>query len=112
MACTRTGVHEQGRRPLPAGESGDMLPLLHERSPDLERQLLRRSVMALAAGRDHCNGCQRTPLVGERVHVYDGGRVLCELCRRERHEVPVRSEAVHGSEHGHTVRVTDQRRAA
>ena len=81
-------------------------------APELERQLLRRSVMALAAGRDHCDGCHRTPLVGERVHVYDGGRVLCELCRRERREAPLRSEAVHGSEHGQTVRLTDRRPAA
>jgi hypothetical protein len=80
-------------------------------SPELERQLLRRSVMALAAGRDHCDGCHRTPLVGEQVHVYDGGRVLCELCRRERREAPLRSESVHGSEHGQTVRLTDRRSA-
>jgi len=73
-------------------------------APELERHLLRRSVLALAAGRDHCDGCHRTPLVGERVHVYDGGRVLCELCRRERREAPVRSQPVHGSEHGLTVR--------
>jgi hypothetical protein len=79
--------------------------------PELERQLLRRSVMALAAGRDRCDGCHRTPLVGERVHMYDGGRVLCELCRRERREAPVRSEPVLGSEHGHTVRLTDRRPA-
>jgi hypothetical protein len=78
-------------------------------TPDLERQLLRRSVMALAAGRDVCDGCHRTPLVGERVHVYDGGRKLCELCRAERREPPVRSEAVRGIEHGNTVRLTDQR---
>jgi hypothetical protein len=81
-------------------------------APELERQLLRRSVMALAAGRDCCDGCHRTPLVGERVHVYDGGRVLCELCRRERREQPLRSESVHGAEHGNTVRLTDQRHAA
>jgi hypothetical protein len=79
--------------------------------PELERQLLRRSGGAPAAGRDHCDGCHRTPLVGEQVHVYDGGRVLCELCRRERRETPVRSESVHGSEHGQTVRLTDQRPA-
>lgn len=81
----------------------------------LERHLLRRGVMALAAGRDHCDGCHRTPLVGERVHVYESGRMLCELCRRERREAPLRSEPVHGIEHGNTVRVTDaraQRRAA
>ncbi|MBB4662554.1 hypothetical protein [Conexibacter arvalis] len=79
------------------------------KSPDLERQLLRRSVMALAAGRDRCDGCHRTPLIGERVHVYDGGRTLCELCRRERREQPVSSQLVHGGEHGNTVRITDQR---
>lgn len=73
-------------------------------APELERHLLRRSVMALAAGRDSCDGCHRTPLTGERVHVYDGGRTLCELCRAERREPPLRSQAVHGSEHGLTVR--------
>lgn len=78
-------------------------------SPDLERQLLRRSVMALSAGAHRCDGCHRTPLVGERVHVYEGGRTLCELCRRERREAPVRSEAIYGGERGNTVRITDQR---
>ena len=82
-----------------------------DHEPELERQLLRRSVMALAAGRDRCDGCHRTPLVGERVHVYEGGRTLCELCRRERREAPLRSESVHGSERGHTVRLTDRRAA-
>jgi hypothetical protein len=80
------------------------MPRTERHVPELERQLLRRSVMALAAGRDSCDGCHRTPLVGERVHVYDGGRTLCELCRRERREAPLRSQAVHGSEHGITVR--------
>lgn len=78
-------------------------------SPDLERQLLRRSVMALSAGRNRCDGCHRTPLVGERVHAYEGGRTLCELCRRERREQPVSSQVVLGGEHGATVRITDQR---
>jgi len=85
-----------------------MLRVVHH-APELERQLLRRSVMALAAGRDSCDGCHRTPLLGEHVHVYEGGRVLCELCRRERRETPVRSHAVLGAEHGQTVRITDQR---
>jgi hypothetical protein len=73
-------------------------------APELERHLLRRSVMALVAGRDCCAGCHRTPLVGERVHVYDGGRMLCELCRSEHGGQPLRSQPVHGSEHGLTVR--------
>jgi hypothetical protein len=85
------------------------MPETVHHAPELERHLLRRSVMALAAGRDHCDGCHRTPLVGERVHVYDGGRTLCELCRRERRDAPVRSEAVLGAEHGHAVRITDRR---
>ena len=80
-----------------------------QQAPDLERQLLRRGVMALAAGRDCCDGCHRTPLVGERVHVYDGGRTLCQLCANERRETPLRSESVYGAEHGATVRLTDQR---
>jgi hypothetical protein len=90
-------------------------PVMLRTTPDaaaLERQLLRRGVMALAEGVDRCDGCHRTPLVGERVHVYDGGRRLCELCRREHREAPVHSHAILGAEHGHTVRVTDQRRAA
>ncbi|HZV74221.1 MAG TPA: hypothetical protein VFF79_10950 [Conexibacter sp.] len=87
-----------------------MLRTVHH-APELERQLLRRSVMALSAGRDRCDGCHRTPLVGEHVHVYDGGRVLCELCRRERREAPLRSQSVLGSEHGQTVRLTDRRPA-
>ena len=81
-------------------------------APELELHLMRRSVMALAAGRDCCDGCHRTPLVGEHVHRYDGDRMLCELCRRERREAPVSSEPVYGSAHGLTVRMTDQRRAA
>jgi hypothetical protein len=92
-------------------KSGSM-PHTPHHAPELELQLLRRSVMALAAGADRCDGCHRTPLVGERVHRYEGGRMLCELCRHERHDAPVCSEAVLGAAHGHTVRVTDQRRAA
>lgn len=65
--------------------------------------------MALSAGRECCDGCHRTPLTGERLHHYEGGRQLCELCRRERREQPIRSAVVHGGEHGATVRITDQR---
>lgn len=93
---------------MPAGEHL-VMARTDEHSPELERQLLRRSVMALAAGRDCCDGCHRTPLVGERVHVYDGDRMLCELCRREQRETPIRSEAVFGAERGHAVRLTDRR---
>jgi hypothetical protein len=73
----------------------------------LERFLLRRGVGVLAAGRDHCVDCGRTPLIGEHVHRY-GPRasVVCELCRPLRRESPEASETVRHSERGHTVRLT------
>ncbi len=74
----------------------------------LERALLRRSVGVLTADRNLCADCGRTPLVGERVHLYgerDGG-VVCELCRPLRHESPVASEVVRYSLHGNCVRLT------
>jgi hypothetical protein len=77
--------------------------------PGLEFQLLRRSVDRLAEGRECCDHCHRTPLIGERVHVYKSGRMLCELCRALRPEEPVSSRLVHGPAFGHAVRVTDQR---
>jgi hypothetical protein len=90
----------------PSGEPGWRAAA--KREPDLERELLRKGVVRLAAGRAHCNDCGRTPLVGERVHLFDDGDLVCELCRPRRSGAPERSEAVHHSERGHTVR----RRAA
>jgi hypothetical protein len=72
----------------------------------LERSLLRRGVVALGADRHRCADCGRTPLVGERVHLYERGKgVVCELCRPLRREHPVATEPVRHSEHGHTVRL-------
>jgi hypothetical protein len=73
--------------------------------PALELRLLRKSVGRLAAERERCADCGRTPLLGEHLHVYEGGRVRCELCRERRGERPVRSEPVRGSEHGQAVRL-------
>ncbi|HEV2753689.1 MAG TPA: hypothetical protein VGV36_07625 [Solirubrobacteraceae bacterium] len=72
---------------------------------DLERELLRKGVGALAAGRHPCADCGRTPLVGERVHRYAGAKVICELCRLLRAEPPEASTTVRHCEHGLTVRV-------
>lgn len=77
--------------------------------PGLESHLMRRSVGALAEGRERCDHCHRTPLVGEHVHTYKSGRMLCELCRALRPEEPVSSRLVHGPAFGHAVRITDQR---
>jgi hypothetical protein len=81
-------------------------------APSLERRLLQNGVGALAAGRATCRDCGRTPLVGERIHHYASGRMLCELCRRRRREDPVSSEPVRGAEFGHAVRIRDTRAAA
>jgi hypothetical protein len=79
-------------------------PLLGISQPDLERVLLRKGVGALAAGRLGCSDCGRTPLVGERVHLYPRDVVLCALCRPRRRAPPERTLTVPHSEHGHAVR--------
>jgi hypothetical protein len=80
-------------------------PVFGLSEPDLERELLRKGVGALAAGRASCSDCGRTPLVGERVHFFDHDVVVCELCRAGHGGPPARSEEVRHSEHGHTVRL-------
>ena len=96
-----------GRRPA-ANATHMLRTLLGISEGDLERELLRKSVGALEAGRATCEDCGRTPLVGERVHRFRGGALICELCRSRRDDLPERSYVVHHSERGLTVR----RRAA
>jgi hypothetical protein len=79
--------------------------------PDLELALLRRGVDQRVAGRERCQHCHRTPLIGERIYVYDSGAMLCELCRALQREAPERSRLVHGPEFGHTMRIADRRAA-
>ena len=70
--------------------------------PDsLERELLRAGVVhRLDAGRVPLRRLPAHAASGERVHVYEGGRVVCELCRPLRREEPIRCERVHGLERG------------
>lgn len=73
----------------------------------LERFLLRRGVGSLTADRHRCVDCDRTPLVGERIHLYEQAKgIVCELCRQLRRGAPLQSEIVRHSELGHTVRLT------
>jgi hypothetical protein len=77
---------------------------MRRKLPPLELRLLRRSVRQLAEGRERCTDCRRTPLVGERVHVYAAGEVVCALCRTAHGGEPERSELVRHSELGHAVK--------
>ena len=79
---------------------------------DLELALLRRGLDERLAGSERCTCCNRTPLVGERVYVYQTGVIACELCRQRQRENPLGTRTVHGPEFGHTMRITDQRAEA
>jgi hypothetical protein len=72
---------------------------------DLERALLRKSVGVLTRGAQRCADCGRTPLIGETLHRYSGGAIVCELCRPLRREAPAHSEPVRNSEAGLAVRI-------
>jgi hypothetical protein len=78
------------------------LPTIDER--DLERELLRKAAQALRDSSTRCRDCGRTPLTGERVHVYTRGHRVCELCRPLRREAPERSVMVRDASGG-SVRV-------
>jgi hypothetical protein len=68
-----------------------------------ELSFVRASMRALAGGRQGCEHCHRTPLVGETVFLY-GERLVCELCRPLRRDAPGRTEVVHSAERDHTVK--------
>lgn len=72
---------------------------------DLSRRLLRKGVDRLAAQRDTCSECHRTPLVGERVARYANGSMTCALCVGRRKGVAIdRVELVLHSELGQAVK--------
>ena len=68
-----------------------------------ELSFVRSSMRALIGARKGCEGCHRTPLVGETVYFF-GERMVCELCKPLRGDAPTRSERVHSSEHELTVK--------
>jgi hypothetical protein len=77
--------------------------------PDLEMALLRRSLGGLAETIEHCDGCHRAMLIGERVYEYDSGEVRCALCQDREVSSPADSHTVHGPAFGHSIRVLDRR---
>jgi len=72
---------------------------------DLELRLLRKGLGELHDHRETCADCRRTPLTGERLHHYEGGSVVCELCRPARRGEPARTELVRHTERGHAVKL-------
>ncbi len=79
--------------------------------PELQIALLRRAADYCEEGRERCQGCGRTPLIGERVYFADVGAMYCELCRALEPEPSLEARTVHGPEFGHTMRLTDHRAA-
>lgn len=80
-------------------------PVLGLSENDLERQLLRQSVDLLSSGRHACTDCGRTPLIGERVHRFSRGEVVCELCRPAHPGEPQSTDLVRHFERGHAVKL-------
>jgi hypothetical protein len=76
-----------------------------DRGEDFERAFFRAAVDELSLDRARCNDCGRTPLIGEDVHRYGRGVVVCELCRMLRPEAPESTERVRHSESGQAVRL-------
>ena len=75
----------------------------------LELALMRRGIDERAPGLEKCSRCRRSPLIGERVYLYDRERVLCELCRRLHREPPNAFRLVHTPAFGQSIRIIDQR---
>jgi hypothetical protein len=77
---------------------------MRRKLPSLELRILRQGVQRLVAGREDCADCGRTPLVGERVHVYADATIVCALCRAAHGGEPERTKLVLHSELGHAVK--------
>ena len=101
-------VSQPGRRSRGDAEL-DVIATVTREMPDLELALLRRSVHELARESERCARCGRSPLLGERVYVLEGGATVCELCRSVERAEPVESLVVRGPAFGHTLRIVDRR---
>jgi hypothetical protein len=64
---------------------------------EIEGMLIRKGIGQLSAARISCSSCNRTPLPGEKLHRFETGRTLCDLClpQRPAHKPgPISSEQV------------------
>jgi|RhiMethySRZTD1v2_1073278.scaffolds.fasta_scaffold1993568_2 hypothetical protein len=64
-------------------QTPDPKDLQEHHAPELELQLMRRGLRGMTANRWECSSCGRSPLVGERLHVFtsrDRERSICTLC--------------------------------
>jgi hypothetical protein len=96
---------------MPTVSAPRALRRVRSRAFEIEAALLRASVDALTAVRPVCRHCHRTPLVGERIHLYDGRHrtdVVCELCRPLRTAAPDRTELVRSPEQGASVQAVER----
>jgi hypothetical protein len=82
------------------------MTILDRLAPARDRDHLRRGVGAHDDDGRRCADCRRTPLVGERIYLYEGGRLACELCQPLHKRKPVGSELVRGPAYGQVVRLT------
>jgi hypothetical protein len=74
------------------------------------RELLELELLPHLEPREQCATCRRTLIVGEHVHVYDGERIVCDLCRTFEGESAQHQRIAHGPAFGNTIRIIDQRR--
>jgi hypothetical protein len=77
-------------------------------TPQLERALLRSGIGRRLDSSEHCDHCQRTLLIGERVYEYQDGHLRCALCRAH-YRQEIGSHTVHGPAFGNSIRVLDRR---
>jgi len=77
--------------------------------PELELALMRRGLGGRAHAAEHCDGCARSMLIGERVYEYESGVILCALCRNRERDSPAGSHVVHGPAFGNSIRILDRR---
>jgi hypothetical protein len=82
------------------------MTILDRLAPALERERLRRmGGDRVDAGR-RCSDCRRIPLIGERIYLYEGGHLACELCQPLRKRKPMGSELVRGPAYDQVIRLT------